>query len=67
MAFGGEVDNAVHVFGLHQFVNAFEVANVHLDELVIGLALDVFQVGEIASIGQFVEIDDIVIGVLVHK
>ncbi len=67
MALGGEVDDAVDVFVLHQFVDTVEVADVHLDELVVGLALDVLEVGQVAGVGQFVEVDDFILGVLVDK
>ena len=67
MALGGEMDDAVDMLVLHQLVNALEVADVHLDELVVGLALDILEVGEVTGIGEFVDVDDVVFGVLVYE
>lgn len=67
MAFGSEVDDAVHVFFLHQSQHSLKVADVHLHEAVVGLVLDVFEVSQIACVGEFVEVDNPVFGVLVHK
>ena len=62
-----EVDDAVDLLVLHQFVEGIEVADVHLHELVVGLVLNVFQVREVACVGQLVEVDDLVLGVLVDE
>ena len=67
MGLGGEVDDAVDLFVLHQFVDAVEVADVHLDELVVLLVLDVLQVGEIAGIGQLVQVNYLVLWIFVYE
>ena len=67
MALSSQVDDAVHLLVLHQFVESIEVADVHLHKLVVGFVLDVLEVSQVACIGQLVQIDDVVIGVLVHK
>ena len=67
MALGGEVDDAVDVFVLHQLVDTLEVAYVHLDEAIIRLVLDVFQVSEVAGVGQLVEVDDLVFRIFVDE
>ena len=67
MALGGEVYDAVDVFFLHQLVNTIEVTDVHLDELIVRLVLDVLEVGEVAGIGQLVEVDDLVFGIFVDE
>ena len=67
MTFGSEVDDAVDVLVLHQFIHAFKVADVHLDEAVVGLVLNVLQVGKVAGVGQLVEVDDFVFGVFVDE
>ncbi len=67
MALGGEVDDAVDVLFLHQLVDAIEITDVHLDELIVGLVLDVLEVGEVAGIGQLVEVDDLVFRVFVDE
>ena len=64
---GGEVDNAVNMLVLHQFEDSVEVADIHPDKLVVGLILDILQVGEIAGVSQLVEIDDPVVRVLIDK
>ena len=61
------MDDAVHLILLQQLEHAVEVADVGLDEDVIGPILNVFQVGQIAGIREFVEVDNAVVGVLVHE
>ena len=61
------MDDTVYVFILHQLVEGFEVADVHLDKLVVRLALDVFQIGQVSGIGQLIQIDDVVFRVFVYK
>ena len=67
MAFGGQVDDAVHVVFLHELHDAVEVADVRLDEGVVRAVLDVLQVGQVAGVGQFVEVDDVIVRIFVHE
>ena len=67
MALSCQVDDAIDLFLLHQAVEGVEIADVHLHELIVGLLLDVLQVGQIAGVGEFVEVDDVVVGILVHE
>ena len=62
-----QVDDAVDLLVLHQLQEGVEVADVHLYKLVVGLVLDVLQVGEVARIRQLVQIDDVILRILVHK
>ena len=61
------MDNAVDVLVLHQLIYTFEVTDIHLDKLIVGLVLHVLQVGEVAGVGQFVEVDNLILWVLVDK
>ncbi len=45
MALGGKVNDAVYLLVLHQLVEGVEIADVHLDKLVVRLVFDVLQVG----------------------
>ena len=67
MTLGSKVDDTVHLLLLHQLIEGVEVADVHLHKLVVGLILDVLQIGKVAGIGQLVEVDDVILGILVHK
>ena len=67
VALRGQVNDAVHLLLLHQPVEGIEVADVHLDKLVVGFRLHILQVGQVASVCQLVEVDDVVLGILVHK
>ena len=51
----------------YELVEGVEVADIHLDELVVGTVLDVLEVGQIAGISQLVKIDDLVLGIFVDK
>ena len=67
MAFGRKVDYAIDLILLHQRVEGVEVTDVHADEAVVGAVLNVPEVGQIAGIGQLVQIDDSVIRILVDE
>lgn len=67
VALGGEVDYSVNMLVLHQLVKCLEIANIHLDEPVVRLVLDVLEIGKVSRIGQLVKIDDVVLGIFVHK
>ena len=67
MALGSQMDDTIDVLLLHELVEGVEVANVHLHKLIVWLVLDVLQVGEIAGIGQFVEVDDVILRIFVHE
>ena len=64
VALGGQVDDAIDVLLLHQLVEGVEVADVHADKLVVRALLDVLQVGQVAGVSEFVEVDDVVVRVL---
>lgn len=51
----------------NQVAEQFPIADVALDKAVIGPVLDLFQVGEVARIGQLVEVHDQVVGIGVHQ
>ena len=67
MAFGSEMDDAIDLLVLHELVERVEIADVHLHELVVRLALDVLEVRKVACVGELVEVDNVVLGVLVHE
>ena len=67
MALGGEVDDSVDIVFLDYAAHLVEVSYVCLDKSVVGTVLDVLQVGEVACVGELVEVDDTVVGVFVYK
>ena len=67
MALGSEMDDTVNLLVLHQLIESIEVADVHLDKLIIRLVLDVLEVGEVTSVRQLVEVDDALVGIPVHE
>ena len=67
MGLRSEMDHAVHMFILHEGQDTLEVADVHLDEPVVGPVLDVLEVREIARIGKLVQVDDPVVRIFVHE
>ena len=54
MALGSQMDDAVHLLLLHQFIKGFKDADVHLYKLVVGLILNVFKIGEVSCVCEFV-------------
>ena len=67
MALSSQMDDAIHLLVLHQLVESIEVADIHLHKLVVRFVLNVFQISQITGIGQLVEVDNVVVGILVHK
>ena len=66
VAFGGKVDDAVHFFAAQQFQNSLEIADVHSDETVVRLMLYILEIRKITCVSEFVEVDDAVVGMVVH-
>ena len=62
-----KVDDAVNLLLLHQLVESVEVADVHLHELIVRLVFNILQVGQVAGVGQLVEVDDVVVGIFIDK
>lgn len=67
MAFGCEVDDAVNIVFPHDVEHGIEVADVGFFKSVIGHVFDVFQILQIACIGQFVEVDNAIFRIFVDK
>ena len=67
MTLCSQMDDAVHMVLLHQCLDGIAVADVSLYKRVVGLIFYIFEVGQVAGISQFVEIDDMVVGVFVDK
>ena len=67
MAFGREVYHPVDGILAEELPHPLVVADIGLYERVVRGVLDVREVGQIAGIGQLVEVDDTVSGVLVYE
>ena len=67
MTLSGEVDYAIDMLVLHQLIHALKVADVHLDKLIVWLVFHVLEVGKVAGLCQFVEIDDVILRIFVDK
>ena len=67
MALGCQMDYAIDLLILHELVEGIKVADVHPDELVVWLVLNVLEVSQIAGIGQLVKIDNLVLGIFVDE
>src|SRR4029450_2759106 len=58
MALGGEVHDRLDPLARKQLRDSLLIANVGLDETIVGLPLDFAQAVEVAGVGQLVDIDD---------
>ena len=67
VALGRKVDYAVDGVLPHEREHGIIVADVPLDKCVVGLVLDITEVCQVAGVGQFVEIDDVVVGIGVDE
>ena len=61
------MDHPVDGVGAEYLLHPLVVADVRLYESVVRGVLDVREIGQIARIGQLVEVDDAVSGVLVYE
>ena len=67
MTLGSKVDDAIDLLILHELIEGFVVADIHLDELIVGASLDILQIGEVTGIGELIEIDNLIFGILVDE
>ena len=67
VAFCSEVDYAVDLILPDDASHPVEVCYVGLDEGIVGSVLYVTEVGEVAGIGQLVEVYDTVVGIFVYE
>ena len=67
MTLGSQMNDTIHILILHQLKHTLKVADIHLDELIVGLVLYVAQIVQIASVGQFVKIYYFIIRILIDK
>lgn len=67
MTLRGEMDDAVDVLAAHEIGDSLKIADVGFDESIVGAVFDILQVGEVTGIGQFVDIENVIVGVLVDK
>ena len=67
MTLSSKMNNTIYMLILHQLIECIKVANVHLDKLIVGFVLNVLKIGKIASISQFVKVDDFILRILVYK
>ena len=62
-----KVDHAVDRVLLENPADFLEIADVCLDENIVRRILDILQIGQVAGIGQFVKVDNPVLGIFVDK
>jgi len=62
-----QMNDAVDIILLHNGAHALKVADVCLDEGVVRLPFNITEVGEVAGIGEGIQIDDAVLRVFVHE
>ena len=63
----GQVNDAVHLLFLHKTEHPLKVTDVHLHKLIIGLVLNILEVGKISRVGEFVQVNNMILRVFVHK
>ncbi len=66
VAFRGEVHHRIDFFLPHQGRDPLRIADVHFDEAVVGRPFKVLEVGQVARIGEGIEVDDPHVGMAGH-
>ena len=61
------MDDSVYLFLLKQLQHRLEVANVHLDKLVVRFALNIPEILKVSGVCEFVKVDYLILRVLVDK
>ena len=67
MALCRKVNNPVNIVVGEHLLDGWKIADVGFYKYIVWFAFNIFKVCQIACVGEFVEIDDAVIGVFVHK
>ena len=67
MAFCRQMDNPGDMFFLHQVIDGIKITYIRFNEFVIRTCLNIFEVRQVAGIGEFIDIDDTVVGVFIDK
>ncbi|KAF5031337.1 hypothetical protein DSECCO2_628790 [anaerobic digester metagenome] len=66
VTFGRQVDDAVDPVLFKHAPHLVGVADIGFDEPVVGLLLNIVQVGQVAGVGELVEVHDAVVGIAGH-
>jgi hypothetical protein len=67
VGFRRKVDDSIRPELLHDSPHKLGITNVSLDEPVGRMTFNILQESEISGIGEFIQIDDMVSAVSVHK
>ena len=67
MAFSSQMDDTIYLLILHQLIESVKIADIHLHKPVVGLVLYIFEVGQVAGVCQFVEVDDAIFWIFVYE
>ena len=67
VALSCEVDDTVHMLLAQETAEAFIVTDIHLDKPVVGLILYILEIGKIARVCKFIQIDDEIVRILIDK
>ena len=67
MALGSEMDDAIHLVVLHQLQHLVEIADIALNESIVRLVLNVFEVSQVTCVSQLIEVDDVILRIFVHE
>ena len=67
MAFGGKMYDAIDLVIDHKFIHCVKVAYITLEKRVVGFILNIFEIGQITGICEFIHVYDVVLGIFVHK
>lgn len=67
MTLGCKMYDAIDLLVLHKLIECVEVADIHLNKLIVWLILNVLEIRQVTCVGQLVEIDNVVLGILIHE
>ena len=67
MTFGSKMDDAVNPMLLHKGQDGIKITDVCLHKGIIGPVLYVLQVGKVAGVGQFININYVIIRIFLSK
>ena len=67
VALSSEMDDAIHLVVLHQLQRLVEIADIALNESLVRLVLNVFEVSQVACVSQLIEVDDVILRIFVHE
>lgn len=62
-----KMNHAINMFGLHQLMHHIKIAYISLQKRIVRFVLNISKIGQIACIGQFININYVIFRIFINK